>query len=264
MEGISPQRVVLRGRVDDTHTYVAGDAGDSDFAFGDIIPAGTELRVPTPAWFYPVLSDEPDIPFHHSIIYEDPRIIVVEKPAFLPTTPNGRLVRNSLVTRLRRQYKQDTIVAAHRLDRLTSGLVLCCRNEDERGAYQTLFQSRQVRRIYQARVQNPENISPGRITLGMKKNGRQVLVDPAGSFTETIIHAVEGDRVTLEPITGHTHQLRVVANYLGSPIIGDDLYPEEKDQALTEFSSPLHLRAISLQFIDPITEESLSFSLPDR
>ncbi|MCZ9308946.1 pseudouridine synthase [Corynebacterium uberis] len=265
--GIPARRVVLRGTVDPAHRYLAGRAGDSPFAFGQPIPPGTVLDRPQPAWYYPELGPEPKIPFHHTLIHADADLLVVDKPPFLPTTSNGRLVRNTLQTRLRLAYGQDC-VPIHRLDRLTSGIVLCSRHQDTRGAYQRLFQLHRVSKRYLARVSNPHLLPTSwtRIDAPMARipAARGVAVGHGRPTTTWLRRRPGTDLVDLRPITGHTHQLRAVLNHLGSPIRGDDTYPEDLGLDLGDFSHVLQLRAIGVSLVDPLSNQTRTFAVPEQ
>ncbi|OZG63209.1 RNA pseudouridine synthase [Bifidobacterium lemurum] len=93
--------------------------------------------------------EEPRIPFECEVLYEDDRIIVVDKPHFLATTPRGMWYRETALIRLRERYGEPDIVPAHRLDRLTAGVVVFVRDPAARGAYQMLFQNRQTVKTYE-------------------------------------------------------------------------------------------------------------------
>lgn len=88
--------------------------------------------------------EEPHIPFEYGVLYENDAIIVVDKPHFLATTPRGMWYRETALIRLREQYGEPDIVPAHRLDRLTAGIVVFVRKPELRGAYQMLFQNRKT------------------------------------------------------------------------------------------------------------------------
>jgi tRNA pseudouridine32 synthase/23S rRNA pseudouridine746 synthase len=265
-EGISPQRVVLRGTVPADRPYWAGAAGDSPFPFGQPLIPGTVLDRPVPAWFHPPVPEEPAIPFRHSVVFEDRDLIVVDKPGFVPSTSNGRIVRETIQTRLRLSYGEDEIVPLHRLDRLTSGILVCSRRRETRGAYQRLFQDRLVGKWYVARVS-------GRVTVGedwelvelplLKERGhRQVRVADGGVETRTWLRRTGDKEVEVRPVTGHTHQIRVVLSHLGMPILGDDTYPADRGLDLHDFSSPLQLRAVSISFPDPFSGVRRAFHVP--
>lgn len=249
---------MLSGTVPASPQYWAAEAGDSPFAPGELLEPGTVLPRPVPAWFHPVVPAEPRIPFDYEVLFADRDLVVVDKPHFLPTTSNGRIVRETLQTRLRVDFREDDIVPLHRLDRLTAGVVVCSRNPATRGAYQRLFAERRIDKTYRARVE-PACSYRGIVKLGMRKAGRQVVVDSAGTPTVTDVDG-RGDEVILRPRTGHTHQLRVVMNHLGSPIRGDDTYPVDTGLHLYDFSEPLELLAESITFEDPFTYTARGFS----
>ncbi|MCK7637992.1 pseudouridine synthase [Corynebacterium sp. P7202] len=245
VDGISPRRVILRGVVPADRTYVAGDAGDSPFRFGETIPAGTLLERPVPAWFAPVIPPEPPIPFSHEVLETGDRYVVVDKPHFLPATTNGRIIRETIQTRLRVELDNPDIVPLHRLDRLTAGVLLCSTDPGTRAAYQTLFQRRQVTKTYLARVAAEPPVGEEWITvdLPMRKisGERAVRVTGGGTPTRTRIRRVSDRLVELRPVTGYTHQLRVLLAHLGCPIVGDDTYPVDTGLDFTDFSVSLGL-----------------------
>ncbi|MBT1177520.1 23S rRNA pseudouridylate synthase [Bifidobacterium callimiconis] len=93
--------------------------------------------------------DEPDIPFEFTVLYEDERIIVIDKPHFLPTTPRGMWYRSTALIRLRERYDEPQITPAHRLDRDTAGVVVFVRDPLARGRYQMLFQEHRTTKTYE-------------------------------------------------------------------------------------------------------------------
>jgi tRNA pseudouridine32 synthase/23S rRNA pseudouridine746 synthase len=92
---------------------------------------------------------EPHIPFELDVLYEDERIIVVDKPHFLASTPRGMWYRETALIRLRERFGEPDITPAHRLDRMTAGVLVFVRDRTCRGAYQMLFQNRQATKIYE-------------------------------------------------------------------------------------------------------------------
>lgn len=258
--GLVARKIVLTGVVP-AGEYVAARAGDSPFAPGEVLHPGTELTRPVPAWTFPEVPAEPEIPFDYQVLHADEHLVVVDKPHFLPATGNGRIQRETVQTRLRREFGDDAVVL-HRLDRLTAGVLLCSRNAATRGAYQQLFARREVHKRYLARVISPLNL-PGwttvRLPLRKIRGRRQVSVAPGGAETVTRVCGV-GEWAQLEPVTGHTHQLRVVLNHLGAPIVGDDTYPVDRGLVLTDYSTPLQLLARELSFRDPVSGRQRVFA----
>ena len=104
---------------------------------------------------------EPEIPFDPVVVAEEAGALVVDKPPFLPSTPNGRLVRNTVLQRLRDRFGEPDLTCVHRLDRLTSGLLLVSREPATRGAYQRLFQDGRVRKTYEALTVVADDWEPG-------------------------------------------------------------------------------------------------------
>ena len=239
--------------------YFAARAGDSPFPPGTALPPGAVLPHPVPAWYHPSVPPERPIPFDYSVVHVDRDLIVADKPHFLPTTTNGRLQRETLQTRLRVDFGEDDIVPLHRLDRLTAGLVICSRNPETRAAYQRIFLEGSAVKRYRGVVKQPLFVDR-EITLRMHKprGSRQVLVAPDGTPTSTYVRAA-GREVTMWPRTGHTHQLRVLLNYRGHPLLGDDTYPTPRKLDLYDFRTPLALLHEAITFIDPLSHSERQF-----
>nr|WP_258054696.1 RluA family pseudouridine synthase [Streptomyces sp. Ru71] len=212
-------------------------------------------------WFHRDLAPEVPVPFAVDVVYRDAHIVVADKPHFLATTPRGSHVAETVLARLRRDLDIPTLTAAHRLDRLTAGLVLFTVRPEERGAYQTLFRDRRVRKTYEAVAPyDPELELPVTVRSRIVKErgvltAREVPGEPnAVSRIELGEHRGGLGRYRLLPATGQTHQLRVHLNALGVPILGDPLYPEvAAPVAAGDFRRPLQLLARELEFTDPVT-----------
>jgi tRNA pseudouridine32 synthase/23S rRNA pseudouridine746 synthase len=210
-------------------------------------------------WFHRDLPDEADVPGRIHIVHRDERLVVVDKPAFLSSIPRGRHIRQSVVVRLRDELGLPELSPLHRLDRITSGLLLLATERRWRGAYQTLFQDSLVRKTYRA-------LAPVRTDLELPVTVRNHLVKRRGSWQAEVVPGAPVNaetRIELEsyadglgiyrltPRTGRTHQLRVHLHGLGIPIAGDPLYPTVQDVAVDDFSTPLQLLAAELAFTDP-------------
>lgn len=104
---------------------------------------------------------EPHIPFEPTVVAVEDEFVVVDKPPFLPATPNGRIVANTVQERLRKQLGEPEIVCMHRLDRLTSGLLLLSRNPETRGIYQQLFHDGSVQKTYECLTVMPDDWERG-------------------------------------------------------------------------------------------------------
>jgi tRNA pseudouridine32 synthase / 23S rRNA pseudouridine746 synthase len=213
-------------------------------------------------WFHRELPAEVPVPFPLEVVYRDEHIVVVDKPHFLATTPRGSHVTETALARLRRELGIPALGAAHRLDRLTAGLVLFTVRPEERGAYQTLFRDRRVRKVYEAVAPyDPARGWPATVRSRIvKERGTLTALEVPGepnavSHVEPVEHRPDGlARYRLVPETGQTHQLRVHMCALGVPILGDPLYPQVSAPVPAgDFRRPLQLLAKELEFTDPVT-----------
>jgi tRNA pseudouridine32 synthase/23S rRNA pseudouridine746 synthase len=260
-DGLGPARVRLRGGlvVDEFRARWGDEAAAKVLAGEVVLPDGTAVAATTvlPAgahvYFYRELRDEVPVPFDIPVLYRDDDIIVVDKPHFLATMPRGRHVAQTAVVRLRRELDLPELSPAHRLDRLTAGVLLFTTRREIRGRYQTLFTRGEVRKTYLARAAvDPSLEFP--ITLRtriIKRRGQlQSAVEPGEPNAETTIEHLGEGLHRLTPRTGRTHQLRVHMASLGLPIVNDPWYPTVTDVAPDDFSRPLQLLAQSLAFAD--------------
>ncbi|PRZ38624.1 tRNA pseudouridine32 synthase / 23S rRNA pseudouridine746 synthase [Antricoccus suffuscus] len=217
-------------------------------------------------WFHRDLPDEVAVPFEVEIVHRDDDILVVDKPHFLATIPRGRHVLQSALVRLRRDLDLPELSPAHRLDRVTAGLVLMVIRPERRGAYQTLFMRQRIRKEYEAIAPyDPQLTFPRTVRTRIIKEVGVVAIKPSNgppnSLTEIdlIEHRDGLGRYRLLPASGRTHQLRTHMSGLGVPILGDELYPVVTDKSLGDFSRPLQLLAKSLEFVDPVSGEERRF-----
>jgi tRNA pseudouridine32 synthase/23S rRNA pseudouridine746 synthase len=212
-------------------------------------------------WFHRELPDEEPVPFPLEVVYRDDHIVVADKPHFLATTPRGSHVAETALARLRRDLGLPELGAAHRLDRLTAGLVLFTVRPGERGAYQSLFRDRLVVKEYEAVAPYDRGLSLPRTVSSriLKERGvmaaREVEGEPnAVTGIGLAEHRGGVARYRLTPRTGQTHQLRVHMSALGVPILGDPLYPVVTGPVPPgDFRRPLQLLARTLEFTDPVT-----------
>lgn len=217
-------------------------------------------------WFHRDFAAEARVPFEVGIVYRDERIVVADKPHFLATTPRGRHITETALARLRRDLGLTELQPAHRLDRLTAGLALFVVRAGDRGAYQTLFRDRRVRKEYEAVAPyDPSVTLPVTVRSRIEKErgvpaAREVPGEPnSESRIELLEHRGGFGRYRLLPATGRTHQLRVHMNSLGLPLIGDPVYPVVLDEAPDDYTRPLELLAKILEFTDPLTGEPHRF-----
>lgn len=220
-------------------------------------------------YYYRHMPHEPHVPFAEAIIYQDAHLLVADKPHFLPVSPTGRYVQETLLVRLKRRTGLDDLVPIHRIDRDTAGLVLFSVQRASRDAYAALFRQRAVHKTYEA-------IAPYRVDLALPRTHHSRLLQgtsfmqmcevPGQPNSETRIELVEQmgafARYRLQPVTGKRHQLRVHMHALGLPLCGDQIYPvmtPEPDVAALDYSRPLQLLAKELEFIDPINGQAHTF-----
>ncbi|WP_233518407.1 pseudouridine synthase [Streptomyces corynorhini] len=218
-------------------------------------------------WFHRDLAAEERVPFGIGIVYRDERIVVADKPHFLATTPRGAHITETALARLRRGLDLPELQPAHRLDRLTAGLVLFVVRAGDRGAYQTLFRDRAVRKEYEGvAAYDPDVALPVTVRGRIEKErgtlaAREVPGEPnSESRIELLEHRGGLGRYRLLPATGRTHQLRVHMNGLGLPLLNDPLYPVVREDSPEDYAHPLQLLAKKLEFTDPVTGEPLRFT----
>lgn len=226
----------------------------------EVVRIGDPYRPHTFVWFHRDLPDETPVPGEILVIHQDERLVVVDKPPFLSSIPRGQHIQQSAVVRLRLALGLPELTPLHRLDRVTSGLLMLSTERQWRGPYQSLFQHREVSKTYRA-------LAKYRADLQLPTTVRNHLTKPRGSLQAEVVagarvnaetfvecESVDGAEAVyrLTPATGQTHQLRVHMFGLGVPIFGDPLYPVVQDVEIGDFSRPLQLLAAQLSFIDPI------------
>lgn len=246
-------------------------------AQGTALAADQPWQVGQEILYFREVSDEPSIPFSDRILYQDEHLLVADKPHYLPVTPAGGYVRETLLARLVAQTGNADLVPLHRLDRLTAGLVLFSQRPDSRDAYQRLFRERRIDKTYEALAP----ALPG-LAFPLQRLSRIVAGEPFFRMAEvsgevnarTTVEVIAADgavwQYRLQPETGRKHQLRVHMAALGAPILGDDLYPQLRPAADPLQAPPLQLLARALAFQDPLSGERRAFSseralqLPER
>lgn len=261
-DGLGPARLRLRGGsvLEEFRSrfgaaaaakVIAGEVVDAD---GALVDADTVLPAGAHVFFYRELADEAPVPFDIPVLHSDDDIVVVDKPHFLATTPRGRHVAQTALVRLRRELNLPELSPAHRLDRLTAGVLVFTTRREVRGRYQTLFSAGLVRKTYLARSSAPPIVRQPQLVRNrmIKRRGSlQALTEPGEPNAETLVEPLGDQLYRLTPRTGRTHQLRVHMASLGLPIDGDPLYPNVIDVPANDFSTPLQLLAHSIEFDDP-------------
>ena len=238
--------------------------------YGGAITPSRSYQAHLRLYYYRSVDDEPHVPFDEAVLYQDELLVVADKPHFLPVTPGGKYLQETLLVRLKRRLGIDTLIPLHRLDRETAGVVLFAVQPAARAAYSALFASRQVTKHYEATVHIWVD---GASALRLPTTHRSRLIEdahfmrmceaPGEPNSETRFQLIEAcgnfARLHLSPITGRKHQLRVHCAALGMPIIGDRLYPTLQPADRDDYHQPLQLLARSIAFVDPITGQARRF-----
>jgi tRNA pseudouridine32 synthase/23S rRNA pseudouridine746 synthase len=203
---------------------------------------------------------EKRVPYEIEVLYEDDDLLVIDKPHFLATTPRGSFIVESATVRLRILYDLPELSPAHRLDRVTAGVLVFTKRREIRGAYQTLFAKRRVTKRYEAIASYDESLTfPLTVSNRIVKHrGTPRAEEEDGpANAETVVELLERreslGRYLLHPRTGKTHQLRLHMASLGIAILGDSFYPDLLDTAIDDYSTPLQLLARSIAFDDPLS-----------
>ena len=198
-------------------------------------------------------------------IYEDKYLLVVDKPAGLSVLPDGwEKDSDYLVKRLEELYGKLYIV--HRLDKITSGVMVFARNTETHRALNNQFENHEAQKTYHAILEGKPKWEekvvkyPLRANVGHKH--RTMVDDKNGKPSETRFRVIkrypEAALVEARPMTGRTHQIRVHAYAVGHPLVEDSLYGARDRYGLPR---PM-LHAQSLSFIHPATNERVKFSTP--
>lgn len=187
------------------------------------------------------------------VIYEDENVIVIDKPVGVLTHSKGALNDEFTVAefvRSKTMYKHDTNRPGiiHRLDRATSGVILCVKNDATASYLARQFSDRTTKKRYVAVVTGVPKQDEAVIDLPIGRNPKSpstFRVDPSGKSAETYYKVIESSGehslVELSPKTGRTHQLRVHMSHIGTPIVGDPVYGIE-----TADSMYLHARSLEI------------------
>lgn len=202
------------------------------------------------------------------ILYEDDDILVVDKPSGVISHARGRFFDEPSVASFVRQRVADLTGEragiVHRLDRATSGVMVCAKNAVSTAWIQKQFADRKVKKVYHAVVFGAMASDEGMIDMPIARSVQKpqtfrVDEDGKNAVTRYKVLAIKGNYSLLElrPETGRTHQLRVHLEKLGHPILGDTLYEGKEAPRLMLHAYSLELMMISKEqkvFISPMPE----------
>jgi tRNA pseudouridine32 synthase/23S rRNA pseudouridine746 synthase len=247
-------------------------SADGDKFQGEFYGACAERCQPLMGFLLSGLKPNPPAPFPSSggawgevpILYEDEWLIAVDKPPGLLSVPGRYSDRqDSVISRLRNLLPDGmALMAVHRLDRETSGILLLARDRSSYRQVSQQFQQRRVRKVYEALLSGLVTVEQGAIALPLwgdpENRPYQKVDEERGKPSLTRFHVIarEGDctRVEFMPLTGRTHQIRVHAAHprgLGVTILGDRLY------GCHAVANRLHLHARELCFQHPQSGQTL-------
>jgi 23S rRNA pseudouridine1911/1915/1917 synthase len=228
-----------------------------------LLQAGDQIEV-----IFPVeKSSEGLIPEHLplSIQFEDEFVLIVNKPSAMNTIPSREHPSGSLANALAGYYvKQNLASTVHvvtRLDRDTSGLVLIAKHRHVHHLLSEQQKSGRIRRRYEAVAEGIIKAENGTIEAPIGRNPNSIIereVREDGKDACTNYHVLSRQlnhtHLSLQLLTGRTHQIRVHMAYIGHPLAGDDLYGGHLD-----WINRQALHCCELTFLHPFTGEALTF-----
>lgn len=248
---------------------------------GRRLEAGEEVRVPP----MPSLSEKAQTKPRYSqadrdamralIIYEDEHLIAINKPFGLPVQGGSKTKQHidAMLGALERDGERPRLV--HRLDKDTGGLLIVARTRAAAQRLSDAFKGREVEKTYWALTVGVPRPQSGTISLPIAKRmvrigeGEEERVVPADgedakraiSHYQVVEAAERAAFVAMRPVTGRTHQLRVHAAAMGTPIVGDRKYGGEAAR-IEGLSPKLYLFCRSMRFPHPKTRAMVSFEAP--
>jgi 23S rRNA pseudouridine1911/1915/1917 synthase len=169
------------------------------------------------------------------ILYEDNDCIVINKPLGVLTHSKGAFNPEATVATWLQEYLQDIsgdrAGIVHRLDRLTSGVMICAKNQQSMRWLQKQFSQRKTKKTYVAVIEGQPAMEEAVIDMPIQRNPKKpqtfrvsVNGKPAVTNYKLLKTNTKLSLIELKPTTGRTHQLRVHLNKIGHPIYGDTLY----------------------------------------
>jgi len=198
------------------------------------------------------------------ILYQDENLLVIDKPTGVISHSRGKFWNEPSVASFIRQLTGQSGERAgivHRLDRATSGLMVCAKNEATMKFLQKQFADRHVQKTYMAVIKGHLKLPEAIIDMPIERNPKAPSTfrvgsngKPAQTKYKVLTSNELYDEVQLVPATGRTHQLRVHLQHQGHPIIGDTLYKGQP-------ASRLYLHAYQLTIKVPDNSQ-MTFTAP--
>jgi 23S rRNA pseudouridine1911/1915/1917 synthase len=261
---------VSSGQVEVDGARAGGDA---------VLRAGQTLVWHRPPW------DEPDVPSHFAILFEDDAMVAVHKPSGLPTMPAGGFLQHTLLSLVRERYPEASPL--HRLGRHTSGLVLFARTHEAAATLAKAWRDRAVQKTYRALasgvpdtdvlvINTPIGPVPHPLLAGVA--AASAAGKPSHSEATVLERGLDRTLFSVEITTGRPHQIRIHLACAGHPLIGDPLYvaggalashpglPGDGGYLLhaeyLRFAHPITGHAIQLHAPPPVTLRTLAETSP--
>ncbi|MDP2981662.1 MAG: RNA pseudouridine synthase [Candidatus Omnitrophota bacterium] len=199
----------------------------------------------------------------YDIVYEDERIIIVNKPPGILVVPTPKGETNTLTDLLNqeldRRGAQVQAYPCHRIDRETSGLIIYAKSKPVEQAMMEQFKKHLVKKTYIAFahgiVRKNSDTLKGNV-YNQKRRKTELMI----TKYRVIERRKDFTIVEVKPFTGRTNQIRIHFKELGHPLVGESVYAFRKDFKLKFKRTALHAKA--LEFIHPVTGIKMNFDLP--
>ena len=191
-----------------------------------------------------------------SAIYSDNHLLVIEKPAEIPTQPDFTEMAKAWVKKKYNKPGNVFLHPIHRLDRVVSGLVLFARTSKALSRLQEMMRDRKIEKIYHALVEGdlPEeegrlvhHLLHGSFRAEVSKNGKEAILD-----YKVLRHEKNATLLEINLLTGRYHQIRAQLGDIGCPVLGDEKYGSKR-----KWPHGIALHHSEMRFEHPVTKESL-------
>ncbi len=217
--------------------------------------------------------------YNIKVLYEDDHLLIIDKPAKIPVHPTSGHLFENIIMYLRDKYPNLTIRLLHRLDRETSGILLLSKELEIHRLLYKQFEKREIYKEYTALVHGVIEEDSNEISAPISSGNFEVKIKKMvdykfGVFAKTDYRIIKRfanhTLLTLIPLTGKQHQLRLHLSYIGHPLVGDKIYGKSEKYFLeylegrsdeyfrTELGSDRHaLHASCFIFYHPIKKERI-------